>query len=270
MKKVTFAIIFVTSILILTLLLSPLARSQENFNPCSECHGGSFYQYFSVLVDDSANQIPLTLNVNETETVTVVIQNNCNAPQYSTLYSVSVTLSSAYGDFSVSNATYEIGELPIGTASASWQITGTSQGFDYLMISASAYNPHESIYFSDGYSPPPMITVGQPTETPPPVPTPTPVPTSAPNPVYTSTPAATPTPTSPDLTPQASATATPTPASAGPSPTPTSPTNISAPEFSAFAILALFLVMSILAVSVLTIRRQRIRKSRQTICLKAG
>ena len=49
--------------------------------------------------------------------------------------------------------TCNIGSLPIGTATATWKITGVSQGSDILLISASATNTHENLRFSDSDSP---------------------------------------------------------------------------------------------------------------------
>ena len=99
-----------------------------------------------------------------------------------------------------------VGDLAADTTTATWQITGISEGFDYLIIQASGRNPHEGIPFSDSYFPYPLLTVGQPTGTPPPPPpAPTPAPTIPPIPTPTpSTPGATPTPTPKPSTPTTS------------------------------------------------------------------
>jgi hypothetical protein len=56
--------------------------------------------------------------------------------------------------------------MPPGKRTASWQIIGISDGFDYISISGSGNNPHSG-FFSDSYSPYPLITVGNATGTPP-------------------------------------------------------------------------------------------------------
>ncbi|MCW3982489.1 MAG: cytochrome c biogenesis protein [Candidatus Bathyarchaeota archaeon] len=127
---------------------------------------------------------------------------------------VAATLSSQNNHFSVSNPTYNIGSLPTGTATASWQITGTSAGTDQLIITVSAVNTHKNVYFTDSYSPNPSITVTQstsptqPTPTDNPTVTPTPTPTAPPNSNPTVQPTSNPSQT---VTPHPTNTATSTP-----------------------------------------------------------
>jgi hypothetical protein len=205
-------VLSLTLIITVALLFSPLTSSISS-NPCGLCGHNGYYQYLDVVEGDSGNQIPSTLNLSETKTVSVVILNDVNTGRYTTLTSVFITLSSAYGHFSINNPTFYVGDLAAGTTTATWQITGISEGFDYLTIQTSGRNQHESILFSDSYFPYfSLITVGQPTGTPPPPPpTPTPAPTPAPIP---STP--TPIPTTPGATPT-------------PVPTPSTPTSSSPP-----------------------------------------
>ena len=66
--------------------------------------------------------------------------------------------------------TQYLGEMSIGKRSAVWQITGFTDGFDTIQISATGTNLHGLSQFSDTYSIP--INVGQPTSTPTPTPTP--------------------------------------------------------------------------------------------------
>ncbi len=194
MKKVTI-IVLIVSLAVLGLVFSPPTLSISN-NPCQSCHSSEgYYQYLDILEGDSGNQIPSTLSVDQTITVKVVVLNDVNTATYSTMNGVSLTLSSANGHFKVTNPTYTIGSLPSGTTTATWQITGTSDGYDYLNIQATGYNTHGNCYFSDTYSPYPLITIGQPTGTPEPFPTPTP-------------PASTPTPTQSTSTPAPTSTAT--------------------------------------------------------------
>ena len=194
MKKASYIILGVTLVVVVVLILSPESLGRST-NPCSRpgCHS-SYNQYLDILEGNSANQIPTAINVSETKSVSVVIENINNAPQYTSLSSVSVTLSSQNGHFSIKNPTYDIGDLPVGKGTATWQITGVSDGYDWLVITAQAENPHFNVPFSDDYSPLPLITVGSPTGTPPPSPTPPPTPTPASTPPPTST---TPTPTPP-------------------------------------------------------------------------
>ena len=208
MKRKTIAVLIATSVLVLLAFLSSNTSGLSN-NPCSSCHRG-YYQYLDLLEEDAINQIPTAINLNETKTVSITIQNLVNTQRYSTLSGVTVTLSSSHGYFSVSPQTVSIGTLPAGNKTATWQITGISDGTDYIMISATARNPHLS-YFTDSYTPYPIINVGNATEIPSPTltPSPTPSPTIAPTP--TSTPTATPSSTpQPTATPRATLNATPT------------------------------------------------------------
>jgi hypothetical protein len=209
LKKITKIMLILTSLVIALVVVSPLVFSRSN-EPCASCHSSrGYYQYLDILEGDSGNQIPTTLSVTQTVTVKVVVQNEVNSPRYTDLSSVSLTLRSIYGHFQVSSPTYSVGGLSPGTATATWQITGTSDGYDYLEIKATGYNNHFNCYFSDAYSPSQPITVGTPTGTPPPLPTPTPAPPTTPapstpqpslsTPAQTSTPATT---TNPSNTPQ--------------------------------------------------------------------
>ena len=189
-------VLLVTLVITLILFLSPKTLGVSN-NICNSCHQGSYYQYLDILEGNGANQIPALLNVIETKTVSILIENRVNSNKYETLSGVSVTLTSMYGHFVVNGPTYSIGDLPPGTKMATWQITGTSDGFDYLSIEASGHNSHKSISFSDNYSPIPLISVGQTTGAPPAPPTPpppTPAPTFKPSSTSTPAPNSTPSP----------------------------------------------------------------------------
>ena len=90
-----------------------------------------------------------------------------------------------------------MGELPLGTKTATWQITGVSEGFDSLIIRASGANKQHlslTFLFSDSYSPSPSITVGDPSPTSPPTATPTPTTEPSPTPTPSQAPTNTPTP----------------------------------------------------------------------------
>ncbi len=192
-----------TLLVIALVVVSPLVLSRSN-EPCASCHSSKgYYQYLDILEGDSGNQLPSTLSVDQTFTVKVVIQNDVNAPRYTELSSVSITLRSVFGHFQVSNPTYSISNMPSGTATATWQITATSEGYDYLDIRASGTNQHYGS-FSDSYSSLPLVTIGSPTGTPPPLPTPTPAPPTPTPTTQPSSPAQTSTPT-PTNTPSATA-----------------------------------------------------------------
>lgn len=193
LKRITIALLTATLIFVILAFLSPLISGRST-NPCSTCHF-RYYQYLDIIEEEITNQIPLTINVNETKTVLVTIQNTANIAHYSTLSNVRITLSSSNSHFTVSSPIVVLGNMPPSSRTAEWQITGTSEGFDHLEISATAYNTHERITFSDNYQPYPLITVGNPTETSPPTATPTPTSNPTQTPTPTTTPTATPTPT---------------------------------------------------------------------------
>ena len=213
-KTIALLLIAATLAIITAAIASP--AFSKSANPCSPCHS-SYNQYLDIVEGDPTNPIPATLNVGETKIVTVSIENQVNAARYTSLSSVSVTLKSANGRFSVATPTISIGTLFAGTKTLTWQITGVSAGADSIIVTASARNSHESLTFSDSYLPAPIITVGQ-TSAPQPEPTPapTPTPTPTPNPALPPepTPAPTPTPTpapQPDPTPTPSNSTTPVP-----------------------------------------------------------
>ena len=220
MSKLTLLIIIATAVVVVLLFMSP-ARSAST-NPCSQCHGPQGYsQTLSFLAGNSGNQIPSTINVGETVTVTVVLQNKVNAPLNTALSGVSATLKSQNGHFSVSAPIYSIGNFPSGTATATWQITGVSAGADALLMKVTATNSHMNLQFADTYAPSPSVNVQAPAPTPPP-PTPTPPPSSVapsaspmstPTPTATSSPTSSPgssTPPNPTATPPYNPTPTPT------------------------------------------------------------
>jgi hypothetical protein len=158
-----------------------------------------------IVEGSSQNIIPSSIQVGQTQIVTIAIENINNAPRNNLFSSVIVTLASQNSHFSVNSPTYNVGTLPTGTASATWKITGVSQGSDVLLISASATNMHENLQFSDNYSPSSSITV-TPNSNPGSTPTPTSIPTPTPTPTDSTSPTANPTTTN---TPTQTQTATP-------------------------------------------------------------
>ena len=212
MHKLSYFMIVMVVIISASIFLAPVFS--QSTNPCSSCHGGGYSQYLQILEGNAGNQLPTTLALGQTVTVTVVVENIVNTARYSELYSVSMSLSSQNGHFSVAVPTFNIGTLEAGTAIATWQITGVSEGQDSLIITANAINSHEHLQFSDSYWPSPAVMVsvsGQTTPAPTPIPTltsspinPTPIPIQAPlsNPTRapTSTTKPTPSPISPIVT----------------------------------------------------------------------
>jgi len=167
MKKTSVMVLLVTLAVIFLLFLSSFTNGTST-NPCGSCHPGKIYsQYFDILEGDNATQIPSAIEVGETQAVSVVVENNGDPGSYSMLSDVSVTFASKNGHFSVNSPTYNIGDLPLGEETATWQITGVSEGVDSLLITASGINrQHRTLtfLFLDTYSP--SITVGHPSPTP--------------------------------------------------------------------------------------------------------
>ena len=225
----SYILILVAFALMLALLASPVSSISNDLCSRPGCHS-NYHQQLDLLEGNSQNIIPTTLQVGQTATVTVAIENINNSPIYSLLTNTRVFLTSQNSHFSVNHASYTIGNLPTGTATATFQITGTSGGSDVLVISASSYNSHKMTFFQDTYSPSPSIVVVgdgvsiSPTPTGEPSPTVNPTSTATPSPTPTSSvsqnPSATPTPTasasstpstSPSVSPNPTQTATPTP-----------------------------------------------------------
>jgi hypothetical protein len=163
MRKISVMVLFVAFAVVLLLVFSP-GSSGVSTNPCSQCHGGTYVQHLDIIEDSGT--VPSQIAVGETKNVTVTIENNVNAATYAALSSVSVTLAAKNGYVSVSSTTYNIGSMPVGTETATWLITGVSDGYDLLIITVTGVNTHYNIPFSDSYSP--SIAVGQPAAAPPP------------------------------------------------------------------------------------------------------
>jgi hypothetical protein len=218
--KITLALLFVVFVFLLSVAVAPTVSISANL--CGQCHQG-YDQRLDILEGNNQNIIPTDLQVGQSTMVSLVIQNICNAPRYTDLVSVSVTLTSQSGHFIVTNPTYNIPTLSVGTSIATWQITGAIAGQDHLFISAKGVNTHHrTIFLSDNYSPSPIITVtGLGTFTP----TPTPISIDSPTPTVTLAP--TPNPSQTPLTPAASQTPTTgntptaTPQTLSPTPVPT-------------------------------------------------
>jgi len=135
-KKTSIVLLVVTAAIVVSALLSP--ASSISANPCAQCHG-QYYEYLDIREGDSRNQLPTSISVGENKTVTVVVQNVANTVANALLSSVSLTLRSKNGHFSVKQATFNVpGLLQWGTTkNATWEITGISVGTDTLLISAT-------------------------------------------------------------------------------------------------------------------------------------
>jgi hypothetical protein len=149
--------LIVTVAVAIALLAAPAVSISAN--QCSSCHGVTYSQQLDILEGNSQNQIPTAIQVGQTQTVQVVVANVNNAPKNDQFSTLSVTLSSQNGRFSVSPSTVTITNVATSTVTASWQITGVSSGADVISISASAVNSHENLRFSDTYYPSVSISV---------------------------------------------------------------------------------------------------------------
>jgi hypothetical protein len=211
LTKISFALLAVVFVFLLSVAVAPSVSISANL--CGQCHPG-YDQRLDLLEGNSQNSIPTTLQVGQSTTVTIALQNTCTAPRYTDLTGVSVTLTSQSGHFTVANPTYNIATLPVGITTVTWQITGTSAGQDQLFISTKGVNTyHRTISLSDNYSPSPAIIIGGSGTL---TPTPSPGSTDSPTPTATSTPTA-----NPSQTPINQNTPTPTPTASSPTPTPT-------------------------------------------------
>jgi hypothetical protein len=282
--KLSFFMIAMVAVILASVFLAPVFSISDN--PCSSCHGGQYSQYLDILEGNSANQLPASVGVGQTATVTVVVENILNddgSGRYSELSSVSLTLTSANGHFIVASPTSNIGSMQPGTATASWQITGYSVGSDSLIIQASAVNTHINLEFSDNYSPAPAITVfatGLPpptTPSPTPTPTPSPIPTPTPIETPTSTQAATAAPTPSPITPIETSTSTPAPTAtsslqkiqatsptASPSPTTTQSAHPTTPTYLIATIVVIAIAIAALIVAKVAFSHHSRARSNQT------
>ena len=149
------------SIAALLLLVSSISTSAKSTNLCNECHT-SYSQYLDILEGNAGEIIPQTIGVGETKTVTLQISNQCNSKSYTTLTNVRLTLASKNSLFQITNPTYTVGTMNIGSKTATWQITGLTSGSDELIITAQGTNTHNQLTFRDTYSPAKTLTITTP------------------------------------------------------------------------------------------------------------
>ena len=169
-RKKSFLIIMAI-IAFFGLMAATSTTSGVSVNICT-CHPDGRYQYLDIL--EGNGTIPSSIDVGETKTVIVVVENRVSAGLNITMSDINLTLSSVNKRFTVQTPTFAVGSLSPGRANATWQITGVSVGSDNFNIKATAQTTHLSRprFFSDSYSPSPSIDV----VSPPPSPTPTPTP----------------------------------------------------------------------------------------------
>lgn len=137
----------------------PPFSSSKSPNACLDCHQ-NYNMYLDILEGNAGNTLPTVLKDGEALTVAVVLKVTSNSPNYKTISTITATLASQNGLFSVSPSTCSIGSLSKGqTATARWKISPLASGTDFLSISARGVNQHGPTYFSDSYSPQPSITV---------------------------------------------------------------------------------------------------------------
>lgn len=118
-KKTAAVLLSVVVVLVAVSALFPPASSKST-NPCAECHP-QYAEYLDILEGSSQNQLPATIEVGGTKNVTVVMENIANIPKNTVLSSVSMTLRSQNGHFSVKTATNTLpglGLLQWGTTTA--------------------------------------------------------------------------------------------------------------------------------------------------------
>ena len=228
--KAAILLLSVTFVVVVLLFLSPAFATSSN--PCATCHGTSYSQTLTV----TSNEIP-PITVGQTVTITAIVKNtvNFNKAAYSVLSSVSASLSSQNGHFSISTPSVSVGSLSAGGASTvSWQIKAVSAGSDSAIFSGSARNTHQSLSYQDSSISSVSVLAPAPTPTPTPMPTPTPIstPTTTPIPIPNPTPTPVPSTLIPTSNPTPTPTLMPTPIQT-PTPTPTpipSPTQIPTTE----------------------------------------
>lgn len=146
------------------LVAAPLVptSSSKSTNPCATCHKDGRYMYLDILEGDAGNNLPTVINDGQTLAVAIVIQVTGNSASNNVMSSISATLSSQNGFFTVASTTYNIGSLKDGqSATAYWNISVVSAGNDVMLISAKGTNVHQNLQFSDSYSPSPTVTVNK-------------------------------------------------------------------------------------------------------------
>ena len=161
--KASFLLLAALAVVVALLLIAPVFATSAN--PCSSCHGS---QGYSQTLSITANQIPTSIEIGQTATVTATTQNIVDGAQSNTqLNSITATLSSQNGHFSVAAPSITNRNLmPDASTTVTWQITAITAGSDQLVISASAQNNHNNLQFHDVISPNPTITVSLPAPTP--------------------------------------------------------------------------------------------------------
>jgi len=113
----SYFLIGTVCLVLLLLLIAPAVSISSN--QCSSCHS-NYNQQIDLVEGSNQNNIPSTIQVGQTLTITVVIQNINNAPRYTQFSSVTATLSSQNNYFTISTPTYNVGSLYTGITTATW------------------------------------------------------------------------------------------------------------------------------------------------------
>jgi hypothetical protein len=88
----SYFILAATITIVISLVVAP--ASSISSNQCSSYHGSRYNMQLEIVEDNSQNVIPSSIQVGQTQTVTVIIENVNNSPKNNLFSSVTVTLAS--------------------------------------------------------------------------------------------------------------------------------------------------------------------------------
>src|SRR5665647_723005 len=95
----SYFILAATIAIVISLISAP--ASSRSSNQCSSFHGSLYNMQLDIVEDSSQNVIPSSIQVGQTQTITVFIENVNNSPRHNLFSSVTVTLTSQNNHFFV-------------------------------------------------------------------------------------------------------------------------------------------------------------------------
>ncbi len=163
-RKNSKLILFLSLLAFIVVLLLASSQNSEgkSENGCApggeQCHyhqppgGIPVNQFVDVLEEDESTQIPETIDISETKTIKLVIENEIDVDDYKRFKYVDVSLESENDTVEITNPDKRINNMQEGTETLTWEITGKSDGTDTLQFSVHANNQHKNCNFYDSYS----------------------------------------------------------------------------------------------------------------------
>jgi hypothetical protein len=128
-RPASYFILAATIAIVISLISAP--ASSISSNQCSSFHGSLYNMQLDIVEGSSQNLIPSSIEVGQTQTVTVIIENVNNSPRHNLFSSVTVTLTSQNSHFSVNTPTYNVGWHSNGNLENNWYFAGVRRSINF-------------------------------------------------------------------------------------------------------------------------------------------